>query len=394
MIALGSAAGFGACYVLIAWGLHARLSEQGKIIARNQTSLVQILQEGLGGIRDVLLDSTQGFYATLYRKTDRPLRVAQGNNLFMSGAPRYLIESLGMIFIAGLAFGLSQKGGLATALPVLGALALGVQRMLPALQQGYNSWSLLVGNQAALADILGFLEQPLSEKTRQTKKALPFHDTIMLRDISFRYGPELPVVLTIPSLTIPKGACVGIVGETGCGKSTFLDLIMGLLTPSKGGLFVDGRLVQDAAAWQKNIAHVPQAIYLADSSIAENIAFGIPREEIDLVRVRKAARQANIAETIESLPEGYDTKVGERGVRLSGGQRQRIGIARALYKEASLLILDEATSALDSETERAVMEEVEKLRDDLTILIVAHRTSTLDSCDFVLKVAQGTIQEQ
>jgi ABC-type bacteriocin/lantibiotic exporter with double-glycine peptidase domain len=195
-------------------------------------------------------------------------------------------------------------------------------------------------------------------------------------------------------LKIAKGSRIGFVGATGSGKSTLIDLIIGLLQPSSGQISVDGAPLADTAtrfAWQGNISHVPQNIYLVDGSLAENIAFGVPPKKIDRERVRLAAQRARIADFIESFATGYDTSVGERGIRLSGGQRQRVGIARALYKHASLLVFDEATSALDSDTERSVIESINDLGRDLTLLMIAHRTSTLRACDVIHKLEGGKI---
>ena len=189
---------------------------------------------------------------------------------------------------------------------------------------------------------------------------------------------------------------MGFVGSTGSGKSTALDLLMGLLAPTEGELLVDGEPIvgERVRAWQNAIAHVPQSIFLADTSLAENIAFGVPRNAIDLDRVRQAARLAQIAEFIESRPEGYDARVGERGIQLSGGQRQRIGIARALYKQASVLVFDEATSALDNATEQSVMDAIEGLDRELTILLIAHRLSTVRRCDMIVEIGEGRVVAQ
>jgi ABC-type multidrug transport system fused ATPase/permease subunit len=212
-----------------------------------------------------------------------------------------------------------------------------------------------------------------------------FERTIALEEVSFRYSANGPDVLQKVSLSIDKGTRVAIVGPSGSGKSTLADLLMGLLEPTSGQLLIDGRKVP-TLAWQANIAHVPQSIFLADASLAENIALGIPREEIDRPRLEAAARAAQIGSFIDSLPKGFETTVGERGIRLSGGQRQRIGIARALYKQAPVLVLDEATSALDDATERAVMETLEGLSRELTIIMIAHRISTTAYCDRILTV--------
>jgi ABC-type multidrug transport system fused ATPase/permease subunit len=402
MVASVAAVGFGASYALITSTSRSRLHSNSQRIAYEQTQVVKALQEGLGGIRDVLLDGTQPVYCDIYCKADHPLRQAHASNVFISGSPRPAMEALGMVLIAALAYALShQAGGIATALPVLGALALGAQRLLPALQQIYGAWASIAGSHATLVDIIELLDQSLPAELLQAAPApLPLQDTIRFDAVSFRYTGDGPWVLDGFNLTIPKGARVGFVGSTGSGKSTALDLLMGLLMPTKGEVLVDGQSISGnrLRAWQRCIAHVPQSIYLADTTLAENIAFGVPSNAIDLDRVKQAARQAQIADFIENSPKGYQSYVGERGIRLSGGQRQRIGIARALYKQASVLVFDEATSALDNATEQSVMEAVEGLGSDLTILLIAHRLTTVRRCDTIVElehgrtVAQGTYE--
>lgn len=389
---------FGTAYGLMTWLTRRRLKRNSERIAYEQTQVIKALQEGLGGIRDVLLDGTQPVYCDIYRQADHPLRRALGNNIFVSGSPRFAMEALGMVLIATLAYALSrQSGGVAAALPVLGALALGAQRLLPALQQIYGAWSSIVGSQASLAGTLELLDQPLpADLLQATSTPLDFDHSISLNAVRFRYTDDGPWVLDGLGLVIPKGARIGFVGSTGSGKSTTLDLIMGLLLPTEGELLVDGRSVSGSrvGAWQRTIAHVPQSIFLADTSLAENIAFGVPRGGIDMERVRHAARQAQIADFIENRPNGYDAFVGERGIRLSGGQRQRIGIARALYKQAAVLVFDEATSALDSATEQSVMDAIEGLNRDLTILLIAHRLTTVRRCDIIVEMEHGRIVAQ
>lgn len=397
-VALVATGAFGASYALITRVSRRRLHRNSQRISDEYTHVVKALQEGLGGIRDVLLDGTQPVYCEVYRQADQQLRRAQGDNAFIAQSPRFAMEALGMVLIAALAYGLSQQAqALATALPVLGALALGAQRLLPALQQGYGAWASIAGNHASLASTIDLLDQPLpAELLRSAPTPLAFGAAIRFCNVRFRYSSDGPWVLNGLDLTIPKGARIGLVGGTGSGKSTTLDLLMGLLVPTEGEILVDGQPITGdlVRAWQRSIAHVPQSIYLADTTVAENIAFGVPRAAIDLQRVQAAARQAQIAEFIESCPEGYDAHVGERGVRLSGGQRQRIGIARALYKRASVLVLDEATSALDNETERSVMEAIEGLRRDLTVLLIAHRLTTVRHCDTIAELAHGRIIAQ
>lgn len=389
---------FGIGYGIVALKYRHRLMRNSVCIAQEQTQVVKALQEGLGAIRDVLLDGTQTVYCDIYRKAIQKLQGANGENAYMNQAPRYSMEVLGMVLVAVLALVLSrQPGGMVAALPVMGALALGAQRLLPILQLLYANWSVVAGSQASLRDVLDLLDQPLPEEIHQSKPApLAFRDAIRFDNVRFRYGSNGPWVLDGINLTIPKGSRIGFIGSTGSGKSTTLDLLMSLLEPTQGKILVDGKPVSSKLrrAWQSAIAHVPQNIYLADTTIVENIAFGIPPEQIDLDRVRQVANQAQIAEFIESHPAGYGAFVGERGIRLSGGQRQRIGIARALYKQATVLIFDEATSSLDSVTEKAVMGAIENLNRNLTIMIIAHRLTTLQYCDRIVRLERGQMVEQ
>ena len=397
-VATMAAIGFGAFYALISWVFRKKLRSNAQRIARESTQVVKAVQEGLGGIRDVLLDGTQPFYCDVYRRADSPLRLAMGNNIFIGGSPRFVMEAAGMVLIVILAYNLShQVGGIASSLPVLGALALGAQRLLPALQQSYAAWASIVGSETALAETLEFLDQPLPvEAFQPTPAPLSLQSAIRFNAVRFRYGSDSPWVLDGFNLSVQKGARVGVVGGTGSGKSTMLDLLMGLMEPSQGQILVDDLPIggKRRRAWQRTIAHVPQSIYLADTTVAENIAFGVPRNEIDMERVRQAARQARIADFVESHAEGYNVFVGERGVRLSGGQRQRIGIARALYKQVTVLVFDEATSALDNATEQEVMNAIEGLNRDLTIVIVAHRLTTVKRCDSIFEISNGQVVAQ
>lgn len=397
VIAASAIGGFGLIYAVIILLTKNRLLKNGQRISSASTQVMKSLQEGLGGIRDVLIDGSQDAYCAIYRDADIALRRADGNNTFLAQSPRYAVEALGMLLIAALAFSLARGAeGLATALPTLGALALGAQRMLPVLQQCYGAWSNIRGGQASLQDALELMDQPLPEYADcSPAQPLPFRRQICINAVSFRYSPSTPWTLKEINLCIAKGGRLGIVGVTGSGKSTLLDIIMGLLQPTNGYLEIDGIPITEAnrRAWQAHIAHVPQTIFLADASIEENIAFGILKEDIDRKRVIKAAEQAQLSNFIKTLPDKYLTFVGERGIQLSGGQRQRIGIARALYKQADVIIFDEATSALDSETEQAVMKAIESLSGDLTILIIAHRLTTLRNCTEILEVADGCIRK-
>ncbi len=397
LIALAAFGGFGLIYVVIIRLTRKQLSINSERIARESTQVIKSLQEGLGGIRDVLIDGSQATYCQIYSNADLPLRRAQGSTSFIGSSPRYAMEALGMLLIAALAYSLSQQvDGIAKAIPVLGALALGAQRLLPVLQQAYSAWSGIRAGQVSLQDAIELLEQPLPDYCGQKiAQPLPFKHSIGLKQLDFRYGEKAPYVLKQLNLNISKGSRVGFIGTTGSGKSTLLDVVMGLLQPTNGLLEIDGQPITPAnqRAWQLHIAHVPQAIFLADSTIEENIAFGVPKDQIDHDRVRQAAQQAQIADSIETWPKQYQTFVGERGIRLSGGQRQRIGIARALYKQADVIIFDEATSALDNDTEQAVMQAIEGLSQDLTLLIIAHRLTTLKNCTQIVELAEGEIKK-
>ena len=375
-----------------------RLKINSHRISSQTNQVLKSLQEGLGGIRDVLIDGTQTIYCRTFRRADVALRRANGNNQIMGQIPRFGVEALGMVLIAGVAYILGiGKDGLIGVLPMLGALAIGAQRMLPMLQQAYSSWSSIRGADAILRDVLELLEQPIPKCAEgPTIQTIPFQKKITINHLCFRYINDAPWVLRGVDLEILRGTRTGFIGTTGSGKSTLLDVIMGLLPPTEGALKIDDCEVtnQNHRAWQSRIAHIPQSIFLSDASIAQNIAFGIPEDQIDLQRVKKAAQQAQIAETVEAWNKQYQTMVGERGVRLSGGQRQRIGIARALYKQADVLILDEATSALDNATEKAVMDAIHNAHDDITILMVAHRLSTLEGCDTIVELENGTIKRQ
>ncbi len=396
VIALGAFGGFGLIYAGILKLTRKQQLINSQCVARESTLVLKSLQEGLGGIRDVLIDGSQAAYCQIYRNADYPLRKAQGNNSFIGASPRFGIEALGMMLIALLAYGLArQPDGIAKAIPVLGALALGAQRLLPVLQGAYSAWSSIQGGQISLSDTLNLLDQPLPDYADQpASKPLPFRQQISLNNLSFRYTEQTPLVLNNLNLTIQKGSRIGFIGVTGSGKSTLLDIIMGLLQPTEGTIEIDALplTTSNNRAWQAHIAHVPQAIFLADSTIEDNIAFGVPKDKIDKTRVKQAARQAQVADIIESWPKKYQTYVGERGIRLSGGQRQRIGIARALYKQADVIIFDEATSALDNETEQAVMHAIESLGDNLTILIIAHRLTTLKKCTQIVEMGDGGIK--
>ena len=365
--------------------------------AKLRIDRIKTIQESLGGIRDIILDQTQPLFEAKMARMEDEFRRIGINSYLIALTPRLVVEGAVIILVAALALWFNaQPGGVMHALPVLGALALGAQRLLPMIQlvyYGYANYSLYRGS---LGDVAELLELPL-EPPNDRAPVLPgrrFDDRIELADVTFRYADR--DALSGIQLVIRKGERIGLIGKTGSGKSTLVDLIMGLLSPTSGGVIVDGQPLsaRNVAAWQAQISHVPQSIFLTDDTIAANIAFGQPHHAIDMAKVAAAAAQAGLGEYLDQLPSGLESIIGERGVRLSGGQRQRIGIARALYKDATVLVLDEATSALDDETEAAVMSAVEELGGELTIILIAHRLSTVAKCDRIYRLSGGRIVEQ
>ena len=396
-VALAAALLFGSIYGLIALTVRKELSRNSEFIANASKQQIKVLQEGLGAIRDILLDGNQAAYVDIYRKSDLPQRELQARNQYLFLFPRYTLEAFGLVIIALMGGFMAQAGGSdARVIPLLGVFALGAQRLLPALQQVYNGWTGLKANSADLAAVLLMLNQPISPQFR-IKEPLKLKKQLKFESVHYRYGANQPEVVRGLNLEICKGECIGIVGPTGSGKSTVMDILMGLLSPTSGRLLVDELDLYDLShpenlmAWRASISHVPQSVFLADASIAENIAFGEPVHEIDMKRVRLAANQAQIGAFIEGSLDGYNAYVGERGIRLSGGQRQRLGIARALYKKAEILVLDEATSALDNETEKLVIKSIESISPRPTIIMVAHRLSTLSNCNRIVRLKEGLV---
>ena len=384
-----------------------RLQRLGAAMRADEAERIRCLQEGLGSIRDVILDGSQATYSRVYGQADRRLRRHKGQGEVIALAPRYVMEGVGLALIALASLQLTaSRTGVLGALPLLGALALGAQRLLPTLQLIYANWTGLRLHQPSLHSVLAYLDQPIPDPHPEPTQplpappqntappqnpALPFHAALQLRDASYRYGPGQPWVLRHAELTIRPGERVGIVGRTGSGKSTLVDLLMGLLEPTAGELLVDGEPLRGERLrrWRSGIAHVPQSVFLLDGTIAENIAFGLPARQVDWPRLEAAAERALLADVLRSLPQGLHTPVGERGVRLSGGQRQRIGLARALYRQAAVLVLDEATSALDTATEAQVLASIAALGAQVTVLMIAHRASSLVGCQRLIRIAHG-----
>ena len=389
-----AAAILGGCYFLVSRIAAPRLERDAAILGRAYDRRLKLIQESLGGIRDIIVDQSQAIHLDAFRAIDSQFARARLSSGFLATAPRFVIEAVGMVLIAVLAIILSSGGGgLALALPVLGALSLGALRLLPLLQQLYQAWVSLAANRAIVGEVVSLLSLPVSDD-RSELSPLPLVRSIRFDGVSFTYPDRQTPALKDVDLVISSGARVAIAGKTGSGKSTLVDLLMGLLEPSGGSITVDEvpLTCQTRRSWRRSIAHVPQSIFLADTSIANNIAFGISAGSIDLERVAEAARIAQLDEVIAGLPLGFETRVGERGISLSGGQRQRLGLARAIYKDAPVLILDEATNALDRETEEAVLGALDDLQKrGRTIIIVSHRKSAIEGCNMIIRMDQGRI---
>jgi ATP-binding cassette, subfamily B, bacterial PglK len=380
-----------AVYAGLSLANRERLRRNSAILSDAATARVKVVQEGLGGIRDVILDRAQPLFEERFARADARYRRAQSLNTFIAAAPRFVVEAAGIIAIVLIAWLMSrQPGGITAAIPVLGALALGAQRLLPLMHQAYSGFTLGIGNVRLLGDIAALVDAPIAGDDAGGT-SLPFERSIRLRSVAFGH-PDGSFALADIGFEIARGERIGVAGPTGSGKSTLLDLVMGLLEPDSGEILIDGTPLDAGTRgrWRAQIAHVPQSVYLADESIAANIAFGIAPAAVDHERVRSAAAIAQLDGFVTGLPQGYETRVGERGIRLSGGQRQRVGIARALYKQAPVLILDEATSALDDATEAAVLDALMAL-GGITVVMIAHRMSTLAGCDRIIRLEEGRL---
>lgn len=378
-------------YISIAKYTRNKLLINGEKISKLSNKQLKHLQEGCGGIRDVIIGSNQNYFIKLFEIADKSLRFAQGQNLIIGNTPRYIIETGSTLVIALAAFILmSDRQQLLIQIPTLTVVIISLQKILVQVQILYSSWVILKGNESSLKDTINLLES--ESKVSTSKQILKFNRNIRLKNINLIYGSQKHPVLEGVNLEIIKGSIFGIIGKTGAGKSSILDVLMGLTEPSSGCLYVDDFRInhQTISAWQGNISHVPQSIYLADTSVLENIAFGVDIDKIDIEKAKNAAEIAQIANVIDTWDSGYNTIVGERGSRISGGQRQRIGIARAIYKNANILILDEATNALDLETENKVMQSLCDLaKSGKTIIIVSHSEAILKYCHYIYNASTG-----
>lgn len=379
-------------YKLVGTKYKKKLKENSTLISRNSSKVISILQEGLGGIRDIIIDKNQMRYCKAYSDADVPLRLSQGENLYISNSPRYLIETIGMLLITVIAYSLASTGDSQVIVPTLGAFALASQRILPAMQSIYFSYTTINGYKDSLIDVIKLLNLNV-EIPNSADVKIKYTNELTIKNVSYKHpGMAKPILYNI-NLEIKRGSTVGVIGKTGSGKSTLMDLMMGLLSTYNGSISIDGILLtqETIPAWHNLIAHVPQNIYLMDGTIRNNIAFCASEENIDDDLLIECASKAQLTEYISNLPEGLNTVVGENGIKLSGGQKQRIAIARALYKKPKIIFFDEATSALDDATEKLIINTIHRLGGELTIFMVAHRISTLEFCDIIYELGNGEI---
>lgn len=383
-----------------AFGFHRltkdRLLDWGEKRQNHQAQYNKHLFQGFGGVKEVKLMGREENFLEEFRIDSSAITRIQLKIATLSTVPRFYLELLAVIGLALLSILMvAQHKQMSLVLPTLGVFVAAAFRMIPSVNRIMISSQQLRVNQASvnvLYDELCIIQT--SEASIQQSGEIEFLNVLSLKDIIFSYPTAEANAIDGVSINIKKGESIGFIGPSGSGKSTLVDLILGLLTPEQGQIFIDGKDIStNMRRWQDQIGYVPQAIYLTDDSLRKNVAFGIPDAQIDEAAVIRAIKDAQLYEFVESLPEGLETFVGERGVRLSGGQRQRIGIARALYHDPEVLVLDEATSALDTKTESEVMDCVSALRGTKTLLIVAHRLSTVQNCDMIYRFEKGKIED-
>ena len=398
-VALSAAFGIGGIYAVIFLFARARLVRYGRRQVAVNAARYQVAQEAFGGIKDVKLMGLESRYIDRYDAPTRSFVEVHAMSQIIAELPRYFLEAIAfgglVLIILGLL--ILQEARLADVLPTLGVFGFAVMKIFPSIQQIYHALTQMRFAAPLLTKLHTELMENAPLPVASPAEPLPLTRTLTLEAVNFGYLAAGRAALGGLSLSIKANTTVGIVGGTGAGKTTAVDLILGLLTPDAGSILVDETLLgpDNIRAWQNAIGYVPQQIFLIDDTVAANIAFGLPPEARDMAAIERAARLAELHDFVTSdLPQGYDTEVGERGVRLSGGQRQRIGIARALYHDPSVLILDEATSALDNLTERAVIDAIANLAHAKTIIMIAHRLSTVRACDTIFLMENGRLAAQ
>jgi len=378
-----------------------KMKEYGEEEQERRAEMIKAVNQGLGGIKEARVLNRENEFIDKFRveafKSTRLMAYLR----FIQQIPRPVVETtavLGMLMIAVLL--VWQDRSMGAIIPILTLFAMATVRLMPSVQQLVSMYTRLRYNIVSLDPVYDDLKELAAfntqfKKDRKKNNQLKLNNCIKITNVSYHYPDSEVQALENISLTVPKGKAVGFVGSSGAGKTTIVDLILGLLEPDKGEILIDGiDIQQNLSAWQKNMGYIPQSIYLADETLRSNIAFGIPKEEIDDSKVLNAVKLAQLGTLIEQLPAGLETIIGENGTRLSGGQRQRVGIARALYHAPDVLVMDEATSALDNITEKQITNAIESLKGERTLIMIAHRLSTVKNCDMLYFMEEGKIVEQ
>ncbi len=383
-------------YLFVILIFKRKIFNNATTVSNEQSTNIKIVRETFNGFRDILINNYQNFYNKIFFKSYSKLITGQEANRFFFSAPRPIIESF-LLIAVGVVIGYNSNSynSLEKLIPNIAVLAIASQRILPILNQLYSGY---MSNQDALPHTT-FIENFLNKLFVKTKnkniKPLKFKNKISLKNLSFSYSltNKNPYILKNINLEISAGSRIGIIGRSGCGKSTFADLILGLLNPVGGNIYVDGQNIKDHKQnWFLNVASVPQNIFITEQSIAENIAFGKQKKEINLAEVKDASRKAQISEFIEERKGKYNNIIGEKGIKISTGQRQRIAIARALYKKSKLIIFDEATSSLDQEAEKNILNIIFNLnRKNHTSILISHKLSNLKKCDRIYKIENSRL---
>ncbi len=379
--------------------VRGRTKKHGERALEERARIIKTVNEGVGGFKDATVMNRQNWFTKRFEKSVDALSRAEIFRQAVKATVRPVIETIAVLGVLLIALLLLNKGYSIGALAsVLALFVLSIQRLLPAINSIVGNYNSLRYHAYALQPIyedMTALKEYEEKKREFVKDKMPLKESIEVRKVTFVYPETKEEVLKDVSLSVKKGSAIGLVGATGSGKTTLVDLILGLLEPTKGEVLVDGKDIKESVnEWQENIGYIPQFIYLSDDSIRNNIAFGIDEEKIDEKRIKEAVKAARLDEFVKSLPEGLSTFIGERGIRLSGGQRQRIGIARALYNDPEVLVMDEATSSLDNVTEKFVIEAIERLKKERTLIIIAHRLTTVKNCDTLYLIKKGKIAAQ
>jgi len=377
-----------------------RLSEKhGKEYQRNNGLMIKWTNQAFGVIKEMKIFRREDYFASRYGETSKKYSEARRKQSLIAQLPRIVIEFCGMAALLGLILVMLISGqNTAELFGTLTAFAVATIRLLPSINRISASYNRIIFNKSAVDVIYKDLYSVKvdvyknSAKENDEKESFSFNTDINLKDISFKYEKAESFIFESLNLEIKKGTAIGIIGTTGGGKTTLIDILMGILAPTSGDVLCDSEsILQNTDAWVMNISYVPQEIRLIDDSIKRNIAFGLPDDKIDMEHLKHVAQKARLDEYINTLSNGYDTEIGERGVRISGGQRQRIGIARALYTNPKILVMDEGTSSLDNETEKEIVSSIESLHDEVTMVVVAHRLSTIKKCDAVYTLDNGKL---